>query len=53
MPKQNGARHFTQYEINPWMKRGTVVDERKAMDQWTQLKRAIEGEGVEVSKTKA
>lgn len=37
---------YIQYAINPWM--GGVVDQGKAMAQWTDLKKAIEGEGVQV-----
>ncbi|PAV82049.1 hypothetical protein WR25_11094 [Diploscapter pachys] len=40
--------HFTvEYSINPWMK-NEKVDKAKAMQQWTELKKAIENEGVEV-----
>ncbi|VDM50794.1 unnamed protein product [Toxocara canis] len=40
-------KHFTvEYTINPWM--GGVVDKAKAFEQWSELKTAIEKEGVEV-----
>ena len=35
------------YSINPWMK-GETIDKQKAMNQWGQLKRAIEDWGVKV-----
>uniref|UniRef100_A0A0N5CFI6 Amidinotransferase n=1 Tax=Strongyloides papillosus TaxID=174720 RepID=A0A0N5CFI6_STREA len=39
--------HFcVEYSINPWM--GGVVDKDKAMEQWKNLKKIIEDEGVEV-----
>jgi N-dimethylarginine dimethylaminohydrolase len=39
--------HFTvEYTINPWM--GGTVDAAKAMQQWTQLKQALEANGVQV-----
>ncbi|MFH4979769.1 hypothetical protein AB6A40_006478 [Gnathostoma spinigerum] len=40
-------KHFTvEYSINPWM--GGTVDQSKAMQQWNELKAAIEKQGVEV-----
>jgi len=40
--------HFSvEYQINPWMKPGTV-DKQKAMEQWQQLKSAYEAEGISV-----
>uniref|UniRef100_A0A914GZF2 Amidinotransferase n=1 Tax=Globodera rostochiensis TaxID=31243 RepID=A0A914GZF2_GLORO len=42
-------KHFSvEYAINPWMEAGVVVDQQKAMDQWTELKTSIEREGVHV-----
>ena len=36
-----------KYSINPWMK-GEIVDQMRALDQWGDLKDAIEKWGVQV-----
>jgi len=37
-----------EYQINPWMKPGTV-DQKKAMEQWENLKQAYQNAGIKVN----
>lgn len=40
--------HNIEYEINPWMKKGTPCANKSAVDKWNELKGIITGLGAEV-----